>query len=173
MEKKALIVVDMLNDFVDENGALYCGAKARQIIPFVRAQIASCRKQGDLIIYLQDSHSEDDREFEVFPRHSVDGTWGHEVIPELTPEPDDLVVKKRRYSGFFQTPLEEILKGHQIGEVAVTGVCTSICVMDTVGGLRNRDYPVTVYREGVADFDERFHEFSLERMEKIYKANVM
>ncbi|MBW1980478.1 MAG: cysteine hydrolase [Deltaproteobacteria bacterium] len=173
MARKALIVVDMLNDFVDPKGALYCGEPARRIIPFIAKLIDSHRSRGDVVIYLQDTHSEDDKEFEIFPPHSIDGSWGHEIIPELAPRPGDIVVQKRRYSGFFQTPLEDILEDHHITEVVVTGVCTSICVMDTVGGLRNRDYPVKVFRDGVADFDERMHQFSLERMAKIYKAEVL
>jgi len=52
------------------------------------------------------------------------------------------------------------------------GVCTSICVMDTVGGLANRDYNITVPVKGVADFDPEMHQFSLKRMEKIYGADV-
>jgi len=63
MSENALIVVDMLNDFVHEKGALYCGQPARDIIPFVKGRIEACRKSGDLVIYLQDSHAEDDKEF--------------------------------------------------------------------------------------------------------------
>jgi nicotinamidase/pyrazinamidase len=53
------------------------------------------------------------------------------------------------------------------------GVCTNICVMDTVGGLANRDYNITVPRAGVADFDTEFHEFALKRMGKIYGARIV
>ena len=66
-----------------------------------------------------------------------------------------------------------ILKEKMINEVHVVGVCTSICVMDTVGDLCNRDYDVTVYSKGVSDFDIKAHQFSLERMEKIYGVNII
>ena len=52
MSKRALIVVDMLNDFVDEKGALYCGQSAKDIIPFIKNRIDTCRKSGDLFVYL-------------------------------------------------------------------------------------------------------------------------
>ena len=172
MSENCLIVVDMLNDFVDEKGALYCGQSARDIIPFIKARIETFRKDGDPVIYLQDSHAEDDKEFEKFPRHSVTGTWGHQIIPELTPEQSDVVIQKRRYSGFFETELSNLLRKHNIQNVEVVGVCTNICVMDTVGGLANRDLNITVPRDGVADFDPEFHEFALKRMDKIYGAKV-
>ena len=172
MSKKALIISDMLNDFVDEKGALYCGDTARSIIPFIQERLTSYRNRKDFVIYLQDSHDEDDKEFEKFPKHSVAGTWGCEVIPELSPQAGDKVIPKKRYSGFYGTDLENVLKSAGIDDVEVVGVCTSICVMDTVGGLANRDYKITVPVKGVADFDPEMHQFSLKRMEKIYGADV-
>jgi nicotinamidase/pyrazinamidase len=172
MPKKALIIVDMLNDFVDEKGALYCGDTARLIIPFILERLMGYRNRENLVIYLQDAHDEDDKEFEKFPKHSVTGTWGSEVIPELSPQTGETVISKKRYSGFYGTDLENVLKSADVDEVAVVGVCTSICVMDTVGGLANRDYNITVPVKGVADFDPEMHQFSLKRMEKIYGADV-
>ncbi|MGD2270381.1 MAG: isochorismatase family cysteine hydrolase [Desulfobacterales bacterium] len=172
MATKALIIVDMLNDFVDEKGALYCGETAREIIPFVKDKLESCRKQGDLIVYLQDAHDEDDKEFERFPKHSVAGSWGSSIIDELKPLPAEKVIPKKRYSGFYGTDLEGVLEKAGVADIEVVGVCTSICVMDTVGGLANRDYRISVPVKGVADFDPEFHEFALKRMKQLYGAEV-
>jgi nicotinamidase/pyrazinamidase len=60
-----------------------------------------------------------------------------------------------------------------VEEVFLVGVCTSICVMETVAGLRNRDYPTFVFRKGVADFDQEAHNFALKRMEKILGAMIL
>jgi nicotinamidase/pyrazinamidase len=76
------------------------------------------------------------------------------------------------HSGFFETELNDLLKKHDIQAVEVVGVCTNICVMDTVGGLANRDYIIAVPRAGAADFDPEFHAFALRRMDKIYGAKV-
>ena len=173
MSAKALIVVDMLNDFIDEKGALFCGKAARDIIPFVRQKIDTYHRLKDTVIYLQDAHDENDAEFEKFPRHCIAGTWGSEIIPELAPAPDDVIVPKKRYSGFYGTHLDNILVDRRIAEVEVLGVCTSICVMDTVGGLANRDYRISVAVDGVADFDQAFHEFSLKRMAQLYGARMI
>jgi len=172
MLKKALIIVDMLNDFIHTNGALYCGETARVIIPFIKERLKVYRKSKDTVIYLQDSHDENDREFEKFPRHGVAGTWGNQIIEELEPLPEETVIGKKRFSGFYGTDLEDILNSKNINKVEVVGVCTSICVMDTVSGLANRDYKITVPVKGVADFDPTFHEFSLKRMSRIYGADV-
>jgi len=172
MSKKALIIVDMLNDFIDKNGALYCGDTVEPIIPFIQERLKTFRDQGDLVVYLQDYHDEDDKEFERFPKHSVIGSWGSEIIPQLEPQPGEMVIPKKRFSGFFGTDLEKVIDDAKVDEVEVVGVCTSICVMDTVGGLANRDYKVTVPVKGVADFNPEMHQFSLKRMEKIYGADV-
>jgi len=125
------------------------------------------------VIFLKDNHSEDDLEFEVFQKHCVKGTKGAEIIDELKVAENDIDILKTRYSGFYNTNLDEVLKEKNIKEVEVVGVCTSICVMDTVGDLRNRDYPVVVWKNGVADFDDEAHRFALIRMEKIYAVKVI
>ncbi len=173
MRRNALIVIDMLFDFVDKNGALYVGPTVNKIVPKVKDKIEQARAHGDLVIYLTDNHTPNDREFELFRRHAVKGTPGARIIPELTPRKGDTVVPKRRFSGFHGTKLEQVLKENRIRHVEVTGVCTSICVMDTVGGLRDRDYAVTVDRKAVADFDQRMHRFALERMKKTYGAEIV
>lgn len=172
MPQKALIIVDMLNDFIDEKGALYCGVQARAIIPFVRERLLNFRRNGDLVIYLQDSHDENDLEFTKFPKHCVTDTWGSEIIHELTPLAGEKIIPKKRYSGFYGTDLEKKLEDANIKEVEVVGVCTSICVMDTVGDLANRDYNMSVPVKGVADFDNEMHQFSLKRMKQLYGARV-
>lgn len=172
MTRKALLVIDMLNDFVDPGGALYCGEAARAIIPAVRRLMEEFSRQGHLIVVVKDAHRSDDPEFQMFPPHAVRGTWGADVIPELPLPHGTRVVEKTRYSAFFGTDLEGILKGFAPEEVWVVGVCTSICVMDTVGDLRNRDYPVVVPSEAVADFDSEFHAFALKRMARVYGATV-
>ncbi|MFQ6109651.1 MAG: cysteine hydrolase family protein [Candidatus Aminicenantales bacterium] len=169
---KALFVIDMLNDFLHEDGALYCGETSRKIIPFVKEKIDEFHHRGDPVVFICDSHDPDDLEFRMFPRHCVTGTEGGQIIDELPVAGEDVIVRKTRYSAFYNTNLDEVLKEQGIAEVHVVGVCTSICVMDTVGDLRNRDYQVIVYREGVADFDQNAHQFSLERMKKTYGAEI-
>ncbi len=173
MGKAALIVADMLNDFLDPKGALYVGAPGREIIPFVAARIAETRQRGGVVIFICDAHAPDDREFKYFAPHAVKGSWGSQVIPELPVLPGDYRLDKTRYSAFSTTHLDEVLKREQVERVAVVGVCTSICVMETVKELFDRDLPTLVYREGVADFDHEAHDFALKHMARIFGAEVV
>lgn len=173
MPRNALMVIDMLVDFIDRNGTLYCGPTAERIVPFIKQRIQKARQDGDVIIYVTDSHKENDREFEMFPGHCVKGSPGAEIIPELKPRRGDIVVRKPTLSSFYKTKLEEILKKNRISHVEMVGVCTSICIMDAVGDLRNRGYSVTVFKKGVADFDQKSHRFALQRMKKTYGANIV
>lgn len=173
MERKALLIIDLLNDFMDPKGVLYCGDASRRIIPVVSSLLKEFTEKKHLVVYLRDAHAPDDKEFELFAPHAVKGTWGGEIIGELTPPPGSVVVEKTRFSAFYNTPLERILEEFHPREVWVSGVCTSICVMDTVGDLRNRDYDVVVPLDAVADFDPEFHDFSLKRMERVYGARLI
>lgn len=173
MVKKALLVIDLLNDFMDPKGTLYCGDKAREIIPVIRSLVERFAERNHLIIYLRDAHAPDDKEFELFASHAVKGSWGSEIIPELAPPEGTLVVDKTRFSAFFGNNLADLLAAAKPEEVWVAGVCTSICVMDTTGDLRNRDYTPVIPVDAVADFDPEFHEFALKRMEKVYGARLV
>ncbi len=173
MGKVALIVADMLRDFIDPKGALYVGPTARKIIPFVAQKIDEVRTRGGVVIFVCDTHDPDDREFKFFPPHAVKGTEGAEIIPEMPLKPGDYRVAKTRYSCFAKTDLEDILKREQVERVEVVGVCTSICVLETVKELFDRDIPSLVYRQGVADFDPEGHAFALKHMARLFGAQVV
>jgi nicotinamidase-related amidase len=163
----------MLNDFLDPQGSLYMGPQAREIIPFVAQKIAAFRAQGGVVIFSCDAHDPEDREFRYFPAHAVKGSWGARIIPELTLAPGDYRVEKTRYSPFAGTNLDEILRAEQVEEVHVVGVMTSICVMETVRELFERDMPALVYRQGVADSDPEAHAFALKQMQRVLGARVV
>ncbi|MBF0495885.1 MAG: cysteine hydrolase [Deltaproteobacteria bacterium] len=173
MPNKALIIADMLNDFIDPQGTLYVGPAGEEIIESVKSKIKEMRGQGALIIFICDAHAENDLEFNMFPAHAIKGQWGAEIIPALAPQPDDQIVFKTRYSSFFGTNLEQILVNKGVIEAYLVGVCTSICIMETVSDLRQRDYPTYVFADAVADFDQTAHDYSLKRMETIYGAKLI
>jgi len=181
--RKVLIVVDMLNDFCNKKGVLATSlitnkVYAEPIIPVVKKAVDFFRADSEPIIWLVDAHKEDDKEFDRFPKHAVKGTWGSQIIEELNPATiegsvfED-IIEKTRYSGFYGTNLEAKLEQRKPEEVIVVGVCTNICVMDTIGGLANRDYKVTILKDGVADFDPEAHWYAMERIEKLYGAKVV
>jgi len=171
--KRALVVIDMLNDFVAEEGALYCGPAARAVLPFIARAVEEARRAGEPVLFVADRHRPDDKEFEMFPPHCVAGTKGAEICPELRPQEGEPVIPKRRYSAFFGTDLDLDLREHGIQEVVLVGVCTNICVFFTAADARMRGYKVTVPRDGVASFDAEAHRFALREMEKVLGVNVI
>ncbi|MFZ2446112.1 MAG: isochorismatase family cysteine hydrolase [Syntrophobacteraceae bacterium] len=173
MPSRVLLVIDLLNDFMDPRGALYCGDEARRIIPVIRSLVDEFRGAGEPVIFLRDAHAPADKEFELFPRHAVKGSWGSDIIPELAVAGGRTIVDKTRFSGFYGNNLAELLLEFAPREVWVTGVLTSICVMDTTGGLRNRNYSAVIPVNAVADIDPASHEFALARMKKVYGARLV
>lgn len=167
MGRVALVVTDMVNDFIDPHGALYVGPAGRAIIPFVACKVEETRSGGGVVIFACDAHAPDDREFGQFKPHAVKGTWGSEIIPEIPCLGGDYRLDKTRYNALYNTDLEDILRREGISQVELVGVCTSICIMFTAIGLVDREFPVRVYQEGVADFDPQAHAFALEHLRKL------
>ncbi len=166
-----VLVVDMLRGFLEEGYPLYCGARARRIIPNIQRLLETELAQGSTVFFICDHHTPDDPEFKMFPPHCIEGTIEAEVIPELAKYPGEIIPKKR-YSGFFSTQLDEKLKELKPEKLIVCGVCTNICVLHTVANARNRDYEVEVPVDCVASFDEATHRFALEHMEKTLGAKL-
>ncbi len=173
MAKEVLIIVDMQRGFLEPGNPLYCGDEVRKkVIPNVKELIEKKLKDGAILIFTQDSHRPDDPEFKMWPPHCVKGTKEEEIVPELAHYPG-IRIKKTRYSGFYGTNLENILKKLNPQKITVCGVCTDICVLYTVADLRNRDYQVEVYEKCVDSFDREAHEFVLKHMDKVLGVKVI
>ncbi|AEG15055.1 isochorismatase hydrolase [Desulfofundulus kuznetsovii DSM 6115] len=177
MSRNVLIVIDMLKDFIDADGALNCGEKGREIVPFVVEKVKEFMAQKEPVIFVMDAHDPEDPEFSRFPVHCVYGTPGAGLIDELASMVEEypfaIKVPKTRYSGFFRTNLNKILEDLNPAVVHVVGVCTNICVLYTVEELRNRDYRTVVYTKGVASFDEEAHRWALKQMETVLGAEII
>lgn len=180
--RKVLFVIDMQNDFVSGDGALSFPA-ARGIIPFVVGKIREALAGGREVLFTLDTHVHGDAEFNKFPAHCIEGTPGHELIPEIKEiiEPYKStgkvkILKKNRYSAFYNTDLDTWLdppdKGERVDEVEMVGVCTNICCFFTAEELANRDIPVTVWTRGMASFDPEAHRLALQQMRDILGADV-
>jgi len=167
----ALLVIDMLKGFLEEGCPLYCGEKARAIIPCAKELVESETNKGSKVFFICDSHSPNDAEFKMFPPHCIKDTEEAEIIPELAGYKGE-VIPKTRYSAFHKTALEKKLKRLNPEKVIVCGVCTDICVLHTVADLRNRDYDVFVPADCVASFDQEAHGFALKHMEKVLGAHI-
>ena len=167
-----VLVVDMVVGFLEPGHNLYCGDDSRRIIPRVKDLIEREQADGSEVLFICDTHDPDDLEFNMFPVHCVRGTEEAELIPELRAY-EGAVIRKRRYSAFFETDLEQRLADLKPDKVVICGVCTDICVMHTTSDARNRDYVVEVPTDCVASFDPTAHAYALEHMEKILGAMLV
>ncbi|MBU4174767.1 MAG: cysteine hydrolase [Actinobacteria bacterium] len=170
--ESALLVVDMINDFVRPDGALPVPA-AMGIVPYVASLADEARRLGIPVVYVDDSHDPDDKEFEDWPVHAVEGTDGARVVDKLEPNEGDHVVTCKCYSGFFGTKLDELLGELGVEHVVVTGTVTNICVYATCLDAYMRGYRITVPRNGVAGLNEEEHEFALRQIEQVLFGEVI
>lgn len=170
MTKKALIVVDVLHDFV--RGAI-ASPTAEKIIEPLQNLLAAARAKGLPVIYPCDAHRQGlDGEFKLWPEHAIAGTPGAAIIPELAPRPGDHIVPKRRYSGFFQTDLDLLLRELKVDSLIICGLYLTLCVQHTVCDAYNLAYPIEIPTDCVAAFAPEDYEPSLQYVQAVYGAEL-
>jgi len=168
---RALIVVDMQKDFCYKNGALYIQG-AEEIFDTTSKVVKKAR--GIIpVIFTQDWHREDDEEFRIWPRHCIAGSEGAEIIEELGPTQKDYFVRKRRYSAFFGTDLDLLLRELRVLDVFVCGVATNICVLHTAGDAAIRGYRVSVIRDCTKAPSDYDYEYALKHMKEVFNAKII
>ena len=166
---QALLIVDLVNDFV--TGKLPC-PRASRIIPNVRRLADAARTAKIPVIYCNDAHLPTDFELKIWGPHSMKGTKGAEIIPELKPGKDDYILEKRTYSAFFETPLDTILRAHGVTDLVITGLHTNICDRHTSADAFFRGYNPIIPEDGVEALDERAHRDGLEYIRSMYQAEI-
>ena len=165
----ALLVIDMLNDFVTGKIA---AERAEHIIPELDRLIAAARETGVPVIYVNDAHRSEDFELDVWGEHAMRGTEGAEVIPELEPGPDDHVFEKRTYDAFYGTGLDEHLRSLGVSRVVLTGLHTNMCIRHASAGALFRGYHIAVPEDCVEAFSEEAHRGGLEYLQDVYNAEI-
>ena len=160
-DRTALLVVDMVNDYVEPEGAMPMPG-ARPVIEANRRLADAARKAGVRIVWIRPGHLDaDDALFRKRIVHALEGTWGAELHADLGVREAERVMRKRRYSAFFATDLDLWLREHDIGRVVLTGVALNICVRATVHDAFFLDYDVWVVRDACQGTSEREEESSL------------
>ncbi|RLF12278.1 MAG: cysteine hydrolase [Thermoprotei archaeon] len=167
---RALLVIDMLNDFLKGNLRI---PEAEEIVGRVKRLIEVFRSRGLPVIYVVDSHLKGvDLELKLWGDHALEGSWGSQVIDEIKPREGDYVVKKRRYSGFYSTDLDLLLRELGVDTLILTGVATDICVQHTAADAFFRGYKLVVVSDATAALSRERHEKSLKYMEEVYGASI-
>ncbi len=170
--RQALIIVDMLNDFLLEGAPLRVPG-AMEIVPNIKRRLAQAQGRGEAVIYLCDCHRPDDSEFQIWPVHAVEDTWGAEIVEQLKPGKESIIIKKTRYSGFYQTNLDTLLRNLGVGRMILTGVVTNICILYTAADAVMRGYEVVVPQDCVAALSDEDQRFALKQLREVLKVEVI
>ncbi|MEB3861424.1 MAG: cysteine hydrolase [Desulfurococcales archaeon] len=168
----AVIVVDMQNDFVHPNGALFVPASRDTIAPIARL-LEKARSAGARVFYTQDTHYDDDPEYRIWGEHARHGTWGWRIVDELAPKEGDIVVMKTRYDGFYGTPLDDLLRIYGIKNLVIVGTVANICVLHTVASAALRWYKVYVPIDGISALTEFDMHAALRQIDFLYKGVIV
>lgn len=178
LDRPALLVVDMQNGFCHPAGSLARGgapiAQCQAVITPIAGLLAVTRAAAIPVIFTRFVYRADYADggilvSELRPhlkerRSLVHGDWDAEIVSELAPRADEFVVDKNRFSAFYSTNLETILRSLDIRTLIVCGVTTNMCVESTVRDAGQRDYRVYVVRDAVGELDPARHEHALRAM---------
>lgn len=167
MAKTALLIVDMVKDFTDPEGLVFY-PENREILPRIRTVLDKCREKDSLIVFLQHCNRKGkyDRKASAMRPNCIEGSGGEEIDAMLPVEESDYVIKKRRYSGFFGTDLDLVLRENDVKNVIIVGTKTNCCIRATVTDAFYLDYEGYVISDCVATNSETVNQVHLEDIDK-------
>jgi nicotinamidase-related amidase len=167
----ALIVVDMQNDFVKGGGSLLV-PDAEATIPRIKDLLDLARESGMKVIFTQDTHNDGDPEWEIWPEHVREGSWGWEIVEELEPRADELVIRKVRYDAFYGTHLDHFLRLWGVDTLVICGTVANICVHYTAASAALRWYDVIIPRDATSALDPFDLESSLRQTSFLFAGRI-
>jgi len=191
IRSSALIVVDVQNDFVSDGGYFDRMTKKHpeagidveflaSVIPNIKRLVEAFRSASRPVVYVKHV-LEPDYADATFPywrmpgdpgpiaaQFIVQGTWGAEIIDELTPAPGEKVVVKKGFNGFHRTPLEATLRNMGVTTCVMTGVTTCVCVSSTTRGGVERNFRMIFVSDATAETHREWHQAELATMNWVY-----
>ena len=150
--RTALVVVDMQNDFVRGGGGLLV-PDAEATIPAIKGLLDLARAHGMRVVYSQDTHAEGDPEWRIWPEHAREGSWGWEIVDELSPARDDVVLRKLRHDAFYGTLLDHLLRLWGIDTLVICGTVANMSVHYTAASAALRWYELVIPRDAISALD--------------------
>jgi isochorismate hydrolase len=159
LKQAGLLVIDMQNFF---------GRIAQPVLGNILRVVQACRKRNISIIFTQHGHTDPERDGGVlgewWGQMIVNGTEDWKFLPEIKIEPKDIVLPKKRYSAFFETDLDKILRSKGIQDLIISGVMTNLCCETTARDAFMRDYRVFFLIDGTATGRREHHLASLKNL---------
>jgi nicotinamidase-related amidase len=163
-DHSALLVIDMQKFFLNpQSPSFTCGGIA--ILPEVSRLIATFRKTNRPVIYTRHVHHPDHLDSGImawwWKGMCIEGSPESEIHPDLAPLPGEKTIFKQRYSAFYNTDLETVLRCLKIEDLVITGVMTGMCCESTARDAYYRDYRVFFLADGTGSINEEMHYASL------------
>jgi len=163
-EASALLVIDMQEFFLDPQSPTFtCGGLA--ILPNVKRLIEGFRAAKRPVIYTRHVHRADGSDAGImgwwWEGMCVEGSPESEMHHDLAPQPGEPVILKRRYSAFYNTDLETVLRGFKVEDLVITGIMTNLCCETTARDAYMRDYRVFIPADATGSVCEEMHLASL------------
>lgn len=170
-KRALLLIIDMQNDFIAKGAPIECPG-GRDIIPNILNVKEWAYKEGIPVVYTQESHRKQKVDFgmelrRAEPQHCLEGTHGRDIVKELTPSDKDYVMIKRRYSAYYQTDMEFLLRGLHRDQVIIVGAATNVCVYTSALETQQRDMEAIVLRDCVAGTSPELHRAFLKNIEYV------
>ncbi len=164
ISSSALLVIDMqIFFFVDASPTFTCGGQA--IMPNLKRLIDAFRRAGRPVIFTKHVHHPNDIDIGImgwwWEGKCIEGTPESEIHPELAPLPGEKVVEKHRYSAFYNTDLETVLRCMKVQDLVVSGIMTNMCCESTARDAYYRDYRVFFPADATGSINEEMHVASL------------
>ncbi len=167
----ALVIIDMQNDFVRDEGTLQV-KDAPGTVAAISRLLDLARGSEMRVVFSQDTHDPGDLEFEIWPEHALRATWGWEIIDELTPRDGELVVQKVRYDAFYGTQLDHMLRLWNVQTIVLCGTVANICVHYTAASAALRWYDVVIVKDAVSAIEPCDLEFSLRQTSWLFQGKI-
>jgi len=171
-KRACLLVIDMQNEFLEDWGAVFFHY-ATEIVPNVKRLLGACRRSAVPVIFTGHVHEDPSVDggmtAQWWPeikmgQSLIKGTRGAEISSQLRPRKSEKIIWKHRYSAFYNTDLEIILRGMKVTDLIVTGVLTNVCCESTARDAFFRDFRVFFVADATATSEPEFHVASLKNL---------
>lgn len=172
----ALLIIDFQADFLNGSSIQIVGTD--EVLPKAKKVLATAREIGLPIIHTQEVHRQEmvdfGRELDgAEPVHCLETWAGTDFYSDLYPRDGEFAIAKRRYSCFFGTDLEILLRGLKIDTLVIMGTLTNVCVHYTVAEAHQRDYYFYVIEDCCAGSDWDAHGAALKAMRYLQKDSLI
>lgn len=162
----ALLLIDVINDFFDPAGTNY-HPSYEPILGNIRQILDAARRAGVPVIHCMEGHRPGvDFEHRKLPVHNIIGQRDAEPARGIAVRDGEVVVRKRRYSAFFGTDLDLLLRERRIDRLLIVGVKSHVCIRATIQDAFGYGYEALLIRECTGSNRPHLHEASLEDIER-------